>query len=218
MKIVAHRGFWLGRGEQNTVRAFQRALDYGFGIELDLRDAGRRLVISHDLPRANAPALAGVLHTLSRHRNFGAVLFALNIKSDGIEGKVAALVRRFDMRKNSFVFDMSVPSQYIFHRDYHGVLACACRHSDVETEPVLYRVSRWVWMDELQRPWIRNAAILRHLARGKQVVIVSPELHQRPHRAAWQRYRRLAAGRQNRLALCTDLPVEAREFFGEERR
>jgi glycerophosphoryl diester phosphodiesterase len=53
MKIIAHRGMWFNKHEQNTLVAFERALENGFGIETDFRDFNGSLVISHDLPLEN---------------------------------------------------------------------------------------------------------------------------------------------------------------------
>ena len=36
MKIIAHRGFWVDREDQNSLDAFKKALDMGFGIEIDV--------------------------------------------------------------------------------------------------------------------------------------------------------------------------------------
>jgi hypothetical protein len=36
IKIIAHRGFWYKPEEKNTLAAFERALQNGFGIETDL--------------------------------------------------------------------------------------------------------------------------------------------------------------------------------------
>ena len=46
MKIIAHRGFWIKDSEKNTVKAFERALENGFGIETDLRDYNQKIVAS----------------------------------------------------------------------------------------------------------------------------------------------------------------------------
>ena len=48
IRIIAHRGTWLKLEEMNAFGAFERALEYGFGIEVDFRDRDGHLVISHD--------------------------------------------------------------------------------------------------------------------------------------------------------------------------
>ncbi len=53
MLVIAHRGAWLGLAE-NTLPAFERAIELGADyVELDVHaDAGGRLVVTHDPPRA----------------------------------------------------------------------------------------------------------------------------------------------------------------------
>ncbi|HEC1569936.1 TPA: hypothetical protein R1X71_000931 [Campylobacter upsaliensis] len=40
MQILAHRGFWREKNEQNTLASLAKAFEMGFGIETDLRDGG----------------------------------------------------------------------------------------------------------------------------------------------------------------------------------
>ena len=48
--IIAHRGQWSKYGEnyKNSKKAIFEALDFGFGIETDVRLFNNDLVISHD--------------------------------------------------------------------------------------------------------------------------------------------------------------------------
>ena len=54
LKIIAHRGFWLEKSEQNSLKAFKKAFENGFGVETDVRDFNGELVISHDIATKNA--------------------------------------------------------------------------------------------------------------------------------------------------------------------
>lgn len=58
MYILAHRGYWLYKEEENTLDAFQRAYENGFGIETDVRDYNEQLVISHNIPAAGCTAFS----------------------------------------------------------------------------------------------------------------------------------------------------------------
>ena len=54
-RIMCHRGYWSGELgiaplQKNSWEAFERAIDFGFGIETDLRDYAGSVVISHDVP------------------------------------------------------------------------------------------------------------------------------------------------------------------------
>ncbi|MBT0757026.1 hypothetical protein KJQ83_07365 [Campylobacter upsaliensis] len=40
MQILAHRGFWREKKEQNSLASLAKAFEMGFGIETDLRDGG----------------------------------------------------------------------------------------------------------------------------------------------------------------------------------
>ena len=40
MKLLAHRGFWQKKEEQNSLIALQKSFEMGLGIETDLRDTG----------------------------------------------------------------------------------------------------------------------------------------------------------------------------------
>jgi hypothetical protein len=59
MKLIAHRGWSQGAGE-NTLAAFRRAAESGvFGVEFDVRRHPRsgRLVVTHDPPNGDTPVL-----------------------------------------------------------------------------------------------------------------------------------------------------------------
>lgn len=217
MKIIAHRGFWLRPEEQNSFVAFKRSLDDGFGIEFDARGFDKTILISHNLPDMLSQRLKDTLKALSKHKNFRKVRYAVNIKSDGIEDEVARLLEGFGILKNSFVFDMSVPSLYIFYKKYHKKLQFATRHSDLEEVPVLYGRAKWIWLDELEKHWVNNEVILRHIRNKKMVCIASPELHRRPYLETWKHYLSLPKSVSEKVCICTDFPIAADKFFNREK-
>ena len=61
MEIIAHRGFWKKKVDQNTQASFKMAIEYGYGIETDIRDQNGQIVISHDLPRGRMLKLKDLL-------------------------------------------------------------------------------------------------------------------------------------------------------------
>lgn len=213
MFILAHRGFWLKEQEQNSKIAFIRALDYGFGVELDVRDCCKEIVISHNIPDKRSCRFVEVLHALSKRQNFRNVTYAVNIKSDGIEKQIVDILSFFGIKKNSFVFDMSIPSTYIFWKEYYKKAQFACRLSDIENLPVFYDCAKWLWLDELDRYWISNNVIIKHVKNGKSVCMVSPELHGRQYRSKWKQYRQLPQEIAGKIYICTDFPAVANDFF-----
>lgn len=207
MKFLAHRGFWEQPDERNRVDALERALRSGYGVETDIRDAAGELVIAHDPPVGVVPRAAELLAMARTH---GVHLpLALNLKADGLRSRLLALLRD-QPGQNYFCFDMSAPETLCCHRDG---LRFFTRESEIESAPVLYAQSAGVWMDMFESDWIQPADIRRHLNAGKEVALVSPELHKRPHLAFWQRLRDAGLTGEPRLMLCTDLPADAERFF-----
>jgi hypothetical protein len=207
---VSHRGFWRAPDEKNSEAAFRRSLEHGFGIETDLRDRLGDVVIAHDMAGADNMSLEAFLQLYREYP--GDAVLALNIKSDGLQGVVASYLRTYAVA-NYFVFDMSVPDMLLYARD--GI-EYYTRVSEIEPVPSLYEKSTGVWIDQFYSDWADADAILPHLRGGKQVCIVSPELHRRPHEAAWTRYRALQdlVSPNEMLFICTDFPDRAEKFFG----
>lgn len=209
MKILSHRGFWHTAAEKNTSDAFIRSFDAGFGTETDLRDLNGQLVIAHD-PATDGAMTAADCLTLHRDRD-PALPLALNIKADGLQKMVGALLEEF-APQDAFVFDMSMPDT--LHWLNAGVPVFT-RHSDIEPEPLLADRCAGIWLDGFGSDWWDADTIRRHLDAGLRVCIVSPELHRRPHLTVWDR---LAAATDllntDDVMICTDHPHTAKEHFG----
>jgi glycerophosphoryl diester phosphodiesterase len=209
MQILAHRGWWLKPGEKNSVDALIRAVEGGFGVETDLRDHRGRLVIAHDPPTDASPPFRPLLDRIAACAGHQPTL-ALNIKADGLQSLVTATLNG-DPDWPGWVFDMSVPETVHY---LQGPIAVFVRQSEYEPEPVFYDRADGVWLDAFGSNWYDAQLIRFHLACGKKVALVSPELHGRPHRPLWTLIRELE-GRDGwgNLYLCTDRPQEARRFF-----
>lgn len=207
MIILSHRGLWQAPSERNTGVAFAKAFASGFGIETDVRDSFGALVISHDPPVGQVQPFVDLL-TLHQ-RCGGALPLAINIKADGLCSRLQPLLAAHTAL-NYFCFDMSVPEMLAYHR---GGLRFFTRESEFERLPVLYNESAGVWMDMFHTDWICATHISRHLDAGKQVALVSPELHRRPHEPFWERLLENEVARLTGVMLCTDLPAAAQEFF-----
>lgn len=207
LQIIAHRGYWLAESEKNTSIAFSRALEHGFGIETDFRDLNGSLVISHDVPTDGAMKVAEFINLYKKIPVLAPM--ALNIKSDGLYSLVKKLITESGMT-NYFVFDMSVP-------DTRGYLAeqipVFSRLSEYETAPAFLNQSRGVWLDAFETEWYDSTVINNLLDSNKQIAIVSPELHRRPHLDLWNFLKVNSFHQTDLISLCTDLPLEAEEYF-----
>ena len=207
MKLIAHRGYWLVPAEKNSEAAFTRALAHGFGIETDFRDLNGTLVIAHDVPVDGAMTAAHFAQLFRAHPVTAPM--ALNVKSDGLYSLMEDFIRGSAM-PDHFVFDMSVP-------DTRGYLAknipVFTRLSEYETAPAFLPQSRGVWLDAFESEWYNAGTIQQLLAQGKQVAIVSPELHRRPHLGLWEMLRTNALHTNPNISLCTDFPLDAKDYF-----
>jgi len=205
MQILSHRGYWLEPAQKNTPPAFERSFSLGFGTETDVRDLNGQLVISHDPPQLGALSLQAFLSIYGQ----SGLPLAINIKADGLAQALKAALEAARV-SNFFVFDMSVPDM----RPYRDLgMPYFTRLSEVEPSPAFLDDAMGIWLDSFSDTWF-DANVLEHwLGAGKQVCVVSPELHRRDHEATWAL---LYPFRQHKqLMLCTDLPEQARDYFME---
>lgn len=201
--VISHRGFWRTPEERNRPVAFERTVREAFGTETDVRDRGGELVVAHDIADESARPWSEVVGLF---RDTGLPL-AVNIKADGLSDLLKAAMQEQGI--DWFAFDMSAPETVRYAR---AGLPFFTRHSDIEADPVLYDAASGVWLDAFEHTWFGADVIEGHLARGKRVCVVSPELHGRPHEALWTMLRKLEAPRET-LMLCTDHPELARAYF-----
>ncbi|MBI1343049.1 MAG: hypothetical protein GC171_08960 [Terrimonas sp.] len=208
MDILSHRGYWLAPEEKNTVLAFERSFSEGFGVETDLRDSGRKILVSHDMPAGDELPIADFLEI---YKGYGNPLpLALNVKSDGLQQAMSLLLKQHGI-SNYFFFDMSLPDALGYCKND---LSFFTRQSEYEEHPYLYDEADGVWLDEFKGHWITDETITAHIRNGKKVCIVSPELHKRKYMAEWEHYRYIMNkfGLEG-VMLCTDYPAAAKNFF-----
>lgn len=212
MEILSHRGLWEREEAKNTRDALTASLEHGFGFESDLRDFQGKLVISHNPADRNSCPAEWVFQKLQEYKD--QYCFAINIKADGLKEQLAELLEQYEISRY-FCFDMSVPQMIEYAR--YGIRFFT-RRSEYEPEPlILYEQAAGVWVDAFENEsWITKEFLESCLDDGKDVCLVSPELHGRSYLAFWKRLREWnVEDRDNaRLFLCTDVPAAANEFFG----
>ncbi len=209
--ILAHRGCWSTRSERNTPVALFAAIDEGFGVETDFRDALGRLVVSHDPPCGSGLLDAEAFFArLARPGSEGRL--ALNVKADGLQTMIADALGRSGLDVGRvFAFDMSIPDAL----GYLGEgLPIYTRTSEFEEVPSLLDRAEGLWVDDFGGVFPQIEAAIRHLAAGKRVALVSPELHGRDHRSVWDAVDAAGLHRAPLFELCTDFPREAFARFG----
>lgn len=205
MKLLAHRGLWWNEKIQpNSLEAIQKALDLGFGVEIDVRDHFGKTVVSHDpvLPEVTITEFSEVLRI---SQNYDSTL-AINVKTDGIAQEISTLIANMDS-PSYFCFDMSIPETV----KYQSLnLNCFSRVSEYEPFNNVMKGTVGIWLDSFHTDWWKDSEFIQ-LIQSNSTCIVSPELHGREHERAWKFvYENLDT---KDLFLCTDFPLEAQRYF-----
>lgn len=206
IKIIAHRGLWHHATEKNTLRAFERALQNGFGIETDFRDWNGDLVISHDPASPNAIKAKTFFDLCNQYPNTDP--HAINIKSDGLHSMLLPYLNLWSAQQY-FVFDMSVPDSLGY---LHLGMNTYTRVSEYESYQDFDGKASGIWLDCFHSQWYGASQINQYLSLGKAVAIVSPELHGRDHIPFWAMIKALHSSDMS-IMICTDLPLEAKKYF-----
>lgn len=199
--ILAHRGYWKSKSEMNTAEAIAKALHMGFGVETDFRDFQGSLVLSHDIIQEQELITFNGFNSSDR--------YAINLKSDGLLNLFLPYVDSIRM-SGSFVFDGSIP-EMVRYRD--AGIPHALRLSEYETE--LPWKSEYVWVDAFETDWWISHESLKDLFSSHHLVFVSPELHGRDHRFAFEAFVDFRCEYGKVFSVCTDLPSELLGLFNE---
>lgn len=210
MNIIAHRGYWKTAREKNSCWAFQRAVTMGYGVETDVRDYKGNLVIAHDIPSGKAVSVDKAFKIFSKMSKNQ--ILAVNIKSDGLQSDVKKYLRKFGI-KNYFIFDAAIPDLLLYRKNK---IAHYIRLSEYEPFSDLIYKADGIWLDALADDWYGADLLLKILKMGKNVGVVSPELHGRSYQRVWALLRDNRVSRYSQqIFLCTDHPVEAEGYFQE---
>ncbi|MFL5740268.1 MAG: hypothetical protein ACJ75B_08620 [Flavisolibacter sp.] len=213
MHLLAHRGFWKKPEEKNSRLAFEMSAREGYGIETDIRDAGGELVIAHNMP-VKGEVLMSFSEFLELYlgKSSSPGYLAINIKADGLQDAVRDELQRFKVKKY-FVFDMSVPDTLGYQKLGLNFFS---RVSEYETSPILFEECAGIWLDAFHSEWYQCKQIGEWVSKGKQICIVSPEVHKRPHQKLWEELKTTGLHLLESVLLCTDFPDQARNFFHEQ--
>lgn len=212
MQIISHRGYWKEHVEKNQIHAFKRSFSLGFGTETDVRDLNGKIIISHDMPSSEDDCLTfdDFLKIYTSYDN--SLPIAINIKADGLQSELKESLHKYGVF-NYRLFDMSLPDLIATKKLRLEFLT---RLSDIENEPLLLDDSKGIWLDSFESDWFDENDIKDFLKIGKEVWIVSPELHGREHISVWQMLKKSNLLTDKMIILCTDFPELAKEFFYAE--
>lgn len=211
MKILAHRGYWNKNIPPNSLLALRMALEKGFGFETDVRDFNERLVISHNIASVKCQDAEEVFQMLADYDD--RYCFAINIKADGLKEVLEEYIQKYQVN-NYFLFDMSVPQMVEFVKMGFRIFT---RRSEYETVPIMLNEVSGVWVDGFESvDWITESLLKYYMEKGKEVCLVSPELHGKvDYRKFWEQIISWNID-FSKVLLCTDHPDEASTFFAEK--
>jgi len=208
MKILAHRGIWKNKKKQNTLSALKNALLMGYGVEFDIRDYEKSIVISHDMPKSKAIKLQDFLKIYNDLESN--CLLAINIKSDGIGKKLKSILDKLSIT-NYITFDMSIPEQVVYSRNKIKFLS---RLSDIEKIPILIEKSKGLWVDNFSNFLFNDSYINKMIEQNKTLVFVSPELH-KSKKNLWSKL--VKYNSYKKIYICTDYVEKANEYFNNQK-
>ena len=160
MEYIAHR--------INTIEELKQ-IPFEYGVELDLRDYGDRLILQHD-PFKDGEDFEEYL----KYYNHGTMI--LNIKSERIEHKVLELIKKYDIKKYFFL-DSSFPM--IYQLSKNGERNIALRFSEFEGLDTILNMKdkvEWIWVDCFSKLPITNENYMLLKENGFKFCLVSPEL------------------------------------------
>jgi hypothetical protein len=163
MRFIAHR--------INTA-AQLRQTPQEYGVELDLRDRGERLIVQHD-PFADGEDFEVYL------RDYRHGLMILNVKSERIEPRVLELVRKHNIR-DYFFLDCSFPMiRYLVAQGEHRIAVRFSEFEPIESALALAGQVDWAWIDCFTKMPLDSTSYAR-LKPHFKLCGVSPELQGRP--------------------------------------
>jgi hypothetical protein len=162
MRYIQHR--------VNTIEQLL-ATPSDYGVEIDLRDRGDRLVLQHD-PFQDGQDFEQYL----QHYHHG--LMILNIKSERIEHRVLELVQAAGVR-DYFFLDSSFPMiRALVGQGEHRIAVRFSEFEPIESALALAGQVDWVWIDCFTRMPLDDHTY-RLLKQHFKLCAVSPELQGR---------------------------------------
>lgn len=173
MEFIAHR--------INTIEELKQ-IKPEYGVEVDLRDYGERLILQHD-PFKDGENFEDYL----KHYNHGTLI--LNIKSERIEIRVLELLKKYKIDKYWFL-DSSFPMIHLLTSS--GERNIALRFSEFEGIDTILAMSgkvKWVWIDCFSQLPINAANYSLLKKSGFKLCLVSPELQKQDEKLVeYKRY------------------------------
>ena len=144
-----------------------------YGVELDLRDRGEKIILVHD-PFKDGEDFESYL------MNYHHGLMILNVKSERLEPRILELMKHYKVQ-DYFFLDSTFPMLVTLAKQ--GIKNLALRFSEYEgldTIEKMQGLAKFVWVDCFTH-WPLTPENYQAIKKwGYQIVLVSPELQGRP--------------------------------------
>ena len=144
------------------------------GIEVDLRDSEKGLILSHD-PFSDGELFENFI------QNYEHKKIILNIKSERIEYKVLEILEKYQIN-DYFFLDSSFPM--IIDLSKKGIKNIAARISEFESIGSINLISErvnWIWLDSFNSFYLSKKEVKEIKELNLKTCLVSPELQGREH-------------------------------------
>ena len=178
-KLISHR--------VNSITQLQKC-PQRFGVEIDVRNHGSELIVTHDPFDMNGPKLQDWLAEYKH--NF----LIVNVKEEGLEPQVLKHLALHEI-KEYFILDESLP--YIRKYALAGVSNFAVRYSEIEAAQTAINLQadlkkhnqhiEWVWCDSFNGAPPMEADIKALRNAKLKICQVSPELHFVGEPSLWEK-------------------------------
>jgi len=155
----------------NTVKKL-KTVPEEYGIELDLRPQGDRIILHHDAFEQGEDFEEFLEHY--KHK-----FLILNTKSEGMEDRLLELMQKHNIQ-DYFFLDLSLP--YLVKYSKRGIKNIAVRFSQYEPLEFCLKFKdlvNWVWVDCFEDN-ILDEASYKILSEHFKLCLVSPELQAKP--------------------------------------
>lgn len=187
MDYIAHR--------INTINQLKR-LNTNYGIEIDIRDNGKDLIIVHD------PFKKGIkLNKFLKHYKHKIII--ANIKSERIEDNIIKIFKQYRI-SNYFFLDSSIPKIIdLIKQKFKKIALRVSYYEDISIAKKLKGKVNWIWFDTF-KGLPKNLKELRYLKNklNYKICLVCPKLHNKQNKINMKSVRLL---KKNNLidAICT---------------
>ena len=173
-----------------------KAVDPKYGVEIDLRSQGEKLILHHD------PFVEGTdFEEWLSHYNHSLII--LNTKEEGLEERLLETMKAHDI-ENYFFLDLSNP--FLIKYGKLGLKKAAVRYSEYEpvesVKPVAHMFD-WLWIDCFNDLYLLDSDY-EYLSKNFKLCLVSPELQGHPK--SWIEEFKTKLGDKKLDAVCTKFP------------